>query len=240
MTTQSTKTIAYLTQNDAKTLDAALMQDYKFTQEQLMEVAGQAVAMVVVEVYPKECHRVLVVCGPGNNGGDGFVAARFLKIYTANHPNQQIDIVYPKTSRSSYVQTLKEQSEIFGVRVLDKMPTKSDIKQGYNLILDAVFGFSFDVSSGIRAPFDEILETMWTCGVDVVALDIPSGWSVNDGPINAASTWVPNCVVSLTIPKKCVENYKGIHYLGGSFVPPVERLKLNIPSNFTGEIIRLH
>ena len=48
---------------------------------QLMELAGLSCAQTVAKVYPKDRHpRVLVCCGPGNQGGDGLVAARHLGI----------------------------------------------------------------------------------------------------------------------------------------------------------------
>jgi NAD(P)H-hydrate epimerase len=46
---------------------------------QLMELAGLACAQTLAHVYPRDKHkRVLVCCGPGNQGGDGLVAARHL------------------------------------------------------------------------------------------------------------------------------------------------------------------
>jgi NAD(P)H-hydrate epimerase len=50
-----------------------------FSVDQLMELAGLACAQVLARVYDKERYpRVLVCCGPGNQGGDGLVAARHL------------------------------------------------------------------------------------------------------------------------------------------------------------------
>ena len=58
---------------------------------------------------------------------------------------------------------------------------------------------------------------MHKSGVPIVAIDIPSGWDVEEGDaqgrgLNAAM------LISLTLPKKGVKNFKGIHYLGGRFV----------------------
>lgn len=58
-----------------------------FSLEQLMELAGLACAQTLAQVYSKDTHPcVLVCCGPGNQGGDGLVAARhlgecFLQVY---------------------------------------------------------------------------------------------------------------------------------------------------------------
>ena len=55
------------------------MGDLHYTLDQLMELAGQAVAHAVYHTYPPSTHpKITVFCGPGNNGGDGWVAAREL------------------------------------------------------------------------------------------------------------------------------------------------------------------
>ena len=67
-------------QEVAKRIDEELMgPKMGFFLEQLMELAGLSVAQAVATEYPRESKpRVLVVAGPGNNGGDGLVAARHL------------------------------------------------------------------------------------------------------------------------------------------------------------------
>ncbi len=70
---------SYLGQRDAQLLDEQLMQSPGFSVDQLMELAGLSVAEAVWRARPpSKWKRVLVVCGPGNNGGDGLVAARHL------------------------------------------------------------------------------------------------------------------------------------------------------------------
>ena len=80
----------YLSAKAAQNLDIDLMSSEgdnacHFTIYQLMELAGLAVAQSTYDYYEKEVRkdqkkqpRVLAICGPGNNGGDGLVAARHL------------------------------------------------------------------------------------------------------------------------------------------------------------------
>ena len=66
-------------QEDAAKIDEELMGPLGFSVDQLMELAGLSVACSVHAEYPPSSHkRVLVIAGPGNNGGDGLVAARHL------------------------------------------------------------------------------------------------------------------------------------------------------------------
>ena len=69
-----------LTQAEAIAVDEDLMQTPGFSVDQLMELAGLSVAAAVHDAYPPG-RRVLCVCGPGNNGGDGLVAARHLLLF---------------------------------------------------------------------------------------------------------------------------------------------------------------
>ena len=77
----SLEEVSYLSQSDAAAVDAALMgPQLGFSLDSLMELAGLSVAAAVEEVYPRDRFgRVLVLAGPGNNGGDGLVAARHLR-----------------------------------------------------------------------------------------------------------------------------------------------------------------
>ena len=72
----------YLNQVDAQQLDQDLFNECGYGLDQLMELAGLSVAIGLAKVYPVRCN-VLVCCGPGNNGGDGLVAARHLKAFVS-------------------------------------------------------------------------------------------------------------------------------------------------------------
>jgi NAD(P)H-hydrate epimerase len=66
-------------------LDSTLMDKYKFPSETLMELAGLAIAQITNKILKKDTSSsICVLVGPGNNGGDGLVAARHLKMMKYN------------------------------------------------------------------------------------------------------------------------------------------------------------
>lgn len=71
-----------LSQQEAKELDNWLMSPAggAYTLQQLMELAGLTIALVIVKYYPNK-KNIFIATGPGNNGGDGIVAARHLSIF---------------------------------------------------------------------------------------------------------------------------------------------------------------
>ena len=68
--------IRVLGQQEAAEIDQELFNDYGFSVDQLMELAGQACAHAVCRAFPDAKGDALIICGPGNNGGDGLVCAR--------------------------------------------------------------------------------------------------------------------------------------------------------------------
>lgn len=200
----------YLTQQEAINVDVELFNDYKFSVDQLMELAGLSVAVAVKKSY-NEAKTVLVCCGPGNNGGDGLVAARHLALF-----GLKPTVFYPKQPDKPLYNNLKHQCVSMAIPVVTQTPDSSEINN-YDVILDALFGFSF--KPPIRPEFAEIIKNLMVTEKPICSVDIPSGWDVEKGCPDVGGIR-PDCLVSLTAPKKCAEFFKGIHYVGGRFVPP--------------------
>ncbi|GBG34190.1 NADPH-hydrate epimerase [Hondaea fermentalgiana] len=229
-----------LGQRLAQELDVELMGSGGFALEQLMELAGLSVACAIAAVWPVAT-RLLVVCGPGNNGGDGLVAARHL-LHFGYHPT----VLYPKAPKDSgtgiFYKNLLTQLEKIDVPVLDTTPETLS-KDNYDVVVDAVFGFSFSPSGGIRAPFDVVMDRMKTTELPIASIDIPSGWDVEKGD-EAGDGLRPAMLVSLTAPKLCAAHFTGEHhFLGGRFLPPNMREKYNLtdlpPFEGTAQCVRL-
>ncbi|KNC75936.1 YjeF [Sphaeroforma arctica JP610] len=223
--------VKYLTQEEAKSVDEHLMGDkYAFSIDQLMELAGLSVACAVAEQYPPALlndKRVLILCGPGNNGGDGLVAARHLKLF-----GYSVDVYYPKQKDVKLYKSLTTQCVNMEVDIHTDLPQLDGDK--YGLLIDAMFGFSFHGEP--REPFKTAIARMNECDIDTCSVDLPSGWDVEKGP--PTDGLKPAMLVSLTAPKLCAKTFTGHHYLGGRFVPPeLERvLGLNLPSYATSQM----
>ncbi|CAI5501101.1 unnamed protein product [Closterium sp. Naga37s-1] len=209
------------------------------------ELAGLSCACAIYQEYPpSHFPSVLIICGPGNNGGDGLVAARHLF-----HFGYSPAVCYPKRTPKPLYQGLVTQVESLGVPFLSPDQLPSPLLPSFHLVVDAIFGFSFQGSP--RPPFDSILasliappgSTAEEAGIPpIVAIDIPSGWDVERG--DAAGTGLkPDMLISLTAPKRCALSFAGRHhYLGGRFVPPAIRTRYNLrlpPFPATQQCVRL-
>ncbi|KAJ7080510.1 YjeF N-terminal domain-like protein [Mycena epipterygia] len=218
--------LRYLSARVAQQVDDELMSAAgAFSLDQLMELAGLACAQALAKLYGSEKYnRVLVCCGPGNQGGDGLVAARHLSMF-----GYKPTIYMPKPGSKDIYQRLHTQCKNMSIPTLqhDEDSLRTALTSS-DVILDAIFGFSF--KGPIRAPFDAALPLLSASGLPIVSVDIPSGWDVEAG--NEAGVGLnPDVLVSLTAPKEGVRLFRGQHFLGGRFVPRTleEKFRLNLP-----------
>ena len=155
------------------------------------------------------------MCSPGNNGGDGLVAARHLV-----HFGIDATIVYPKRSSKTHFINLVKQCEDMGISILDSIPM--DSKEGYDVIVDAIFGFSFH-GTAPREPYATAIANMVELQKEnnslLVSVDVPSGWDVDGGDLTGTN-FHPDVLISLTAPKLSAKQFKGRHFVGGRFLPP--------------------
>ncbi|KAE8442592.1 hypothetical protein EG329_003015 [Mollisiaceae sp. DMI_Dod_QoI] len=202
-----------LSAKNAAALDKDLMSIGAFSIDQLMELAGLSVSQAVYRVHPpSRGRRILVACGPGNNGGDGLVAARHLW-----HYGYKPMIYYPKQSKNELYQRLSTQLQNLNIPFVEDFPAALEESDH---IVDAIFGFSF--SGEVREPFPAVIEALQTSSVPVTSVDAPSSWNIGEGPPTSGpgSSFNPAVLVSLTAPKPLVKYFKGRHFIGGRFVSP--------------------
>ncbi len=141
----------------------------------LMESAASAVTQVVAARFA-EAGRVLVVCGPGNNGGDGLAAARQLRCLGAD-----VEVVLPLGADSLRGDAAKqlELARAFGVEVRGggegPVSAVEAALEGVAVVVDALFGTGLD--RPLEGPLLEVVRLLNASGRPVVAVDVPSGLS---------------------------------------------------------------
>ncbi|HEY6730494.1 MAG TPA: NAD(P)H-hydrate dehydratase [Solirubrobacterales bacterium] len=137
----------------------------------LMEAAGRAVAETVAELAPEGPIRV--VCGKGNNGGDGFVAARLLR-----EMGFEVEalLLWPAEDLSGDAEVNYRR---FGGQRLDGDPAERLADSG--AVIDAIFGTGFEGAP--REPAAAAIQAINRCGAPVVACDIASGVDASTGEV---------------------------------------------------------
>lgn len=208
----------------AAALDEELMSSGAFSLDQLMEIAGLSVSQAMYLLSPpNKSPNVLVACGPGNNGGDGLVAARHL-----HHFGYKPSVYFPKQSKNELYGRLRTQLEQLKVPFTDDFAGAMG-KSDY--VIDAIFGFSF--SGEVREPFPGVIKALAESKVPVLAVDVPSSWNIEEGPPSdgPGKVYNPDALISLTAPKPLVKWFKGRHFVGGRFVSKeiAEKYGFDIP-----------
>ncbi|GGH45940.1 NAD(P)H-hydrate dehydratase [Frigidibacter albus] len=204
-----------LTSAQMRAIEAAAIASGRVTGLELMERAGQGVVEAVFAEWPALAaapHRAVVLCGPGSNGGDGFVVARLLKgwgweveVFLYGEPGK-----LPPDARVNY----ERWCGMGAVLPLDdeRFDGWPNAASGHAVIVDAIFG------TGLVRPYRahrHLAMTLNSCqslsrkggpSPKVVAVDLPSGlcsnsgrWLGDDQPLDFAP--LANLTVSFHAPK---------------------------------------
>jgi ADP-dependent NAD(P)H-hydrate dehydratase / NAD(P)H-hydrate epimerase len=145
------------------------------TGEKLMDRAGRAVADLVANRYPLGT-RIVVVCGPGNNGGDGFVAARILR--ERGYP-VRISLL---GSREALAGDAAKAADKWGGDVSAMSASSLD---DADVIVDALFGAG--LSRNLEGKAKAAVEQVAASGLPVVAVDLPSGIDGGSGQVRGVA-----------------------------------------------------
>ncbi len=176
-----------LTAAGMKRLDELAVSEYSIPAEKLMENAGAAVAAASLEFAAAELGRkpaelkAAVCCGRGNNGGDGLVAARHLRLAGAS---VKAFILPPKDAGyGELVVKNLEAARSAGVTVAltrkEELDALAADLAASDLLLDALLGVS--AVGKPTGPVHRVIQLMNKSGRPIIAVDIPSGLSPDTG-----------------------------------------------------------
>ena len=150
-----------LSRNQIRAAEENAVKNGIFSLSELMYNAGNRAAELICEKRDVLCKKVVIVCGNGNNGGDGLVIANCLSNMGAD-----VSLAFP------YGMPQTETAKPFlkyaeGMKILNQLPGECDI------LIDAVFGI------GLNRPLSgtgiSLVEAMNLCAAYKIAIDIPSG-----------------------------------------------------------------
>jgi NAD(P)H-hydrate epimerase len=197
----------FLSIKETQALDRIAIEECGVPSLALMENAGRSVARAAIALIPEgRTPRITVVCGTGNNAGDGFVAARH--IHNAGYAVTVVMIGSAdrlKKDPMTYYRVLEKcQFPIMEAPTLDS--TIQTLFTGSDVIVDAIFGVG--LNRPIESPHKEFIEWINASPARVISVDIPSGLNGDTGEIYGVSVRA-DLTVTFMSPKKGFGTHKG-------------------------------
>lgn len=208
---------------------------------QLMENAGRTIAMLARDLLKRtEGRKICILAGRGNNGGDGFAAARFLHEWGAS-----VSVVVPERYGNLHSLTRKhaDSSRKAGANVLypadsGKFPGK--IKYA-DMVIDALLGYN--IKGSPKGKYATLINLANSSRNQIIAVDCPSGLNVDTGePYNPCIK--ATATLSLGLPKRGLLETSAMSYVGDLYVGDVgipkaayKKIGISVPNIFSDSSI---
>lgn len=170
--------VAYYTAKAVRELDRLAIEQHHIPGFELMQRAGKAAFAALLEQWP-ETRRLLIFCGTGNNGGDGFVLAA---LAVEAGLNAEVYLAGKATTIKGAAQQALESAEKAQVLIHHtvEVPTLGAQPAG-TVVVDALLGTG--LVGEVRAPYRQVIEAINHSDLPVLALDIPSGLCSDTGVV---------------------------------------------------------
>ncbi len=215
--------IRVVTAAQMRDLDTRTTADFGIPSMILMENAGRAVFEAALDMLDGNLgkKKILIACGPGNNGGDGFVAARYL-LKAGADPSI---VYYGDRSRATgdALENIKI-AEALKIRIERNPDTVSDalFHGEYCLIIDALLGTG--AKGRPKPPFDSVItrinEMHDDFAIPVLSVDIPSAVDSDTGAVPGVAINA-DVTVTFALPKIGLVTYPGASHAGNLIVADI-------------------
>lgn len=190
-----------LTKELIKKSEESAVKNGAFSFRQLMYTAGTRAAEIINDKFDCRNKKVALLCGKGNNGGDGFVIAKFLYGIGAD-VTVITPLGAPETDDAAYY-----YNELEYIKKTDEFNITTD----YDIIIDALFGIGFKVREDFKV--QSLFEDINHHKALKIAIDIPSGVEADSGKIGKAAVMADFTVTFIAL-KPCFVLPEGLDYCG--------------------------
>ena len=200
--------IATVTQ--MRTMDRCAIEDFGISEMILMENAGGAAHRVLTDHFPAAGKKILVICGSGNNGGDGLVVAR--KILSDGGYPQILMLGDPTRFRGASA-TNWNIVQGLGIDIFPHAATAevAELLTNSHVIVDAILGTG--LSKPVEGHYRNVIEQVNSAAVPVISLDIPSGINGDNGQVMGTAIRA-DLTVTFGLPKVGNLLYPGYQFGG--------------------------
>jgi NAD(P)H-hydrate epimerase len=218
----------FLSRSEVREFDRRAIEEFGIPGAILMENAGRGAAETLLALGVRG--RVVICCGKGNNGGDGFVVARHLALHGV--PVRVLLLARPEElqgeARLNHDMLVRAGLPILvpALAPLDTAALEREFAPAEWLV-DALFGTG--LQGPLRPPFDQVIALMNAGPARILAIDIPSGLDADTGqPLGA--TVRADHTVTFVAPKKGFAEPAAREWTGQVHVVPI-----GVPRHWLGE-----
>lgn len=213
------ETMKILTPEQIRNVEKIAISEYNLTADILMENAAHAMFREIQKRY--KGFKICIICGPGNNGGDGFAIGRIL--FTEGW-----DVSISLLKKSKYVSaSLRNYKSVEKLGLICSQLPLFDEK---TLIIDAIFGIG--LNRALEPETEILIEKINNSISPVLSVDIPSGIDGLTGNIMGKHSIIADLTVTFITPKQGHFNFPGADHCGELITS-----KISIPQVILKEII---